>query len=201
MSAGLPVVSYDTVAGPSDIITDQVNGFLVSVFNDELFLERLQKLVDDEELRSKLGMAALVVLAIHITCKTWIVTLIWIGSSIVNIALNVWLIPLYGRMGAAYVTMFSVLFMLVMYILAAQKVFPLIVSFFSIIKIVLFLVLFNYAGSLINFGLFYNILIKTTLVGVYLLSMIYLAGVIRKNELLRFKSFMRSRSLLESSKQ
>lgn len=58
MSAGLPVISYDCVAGPSDMIEDGVNGYLVPVFDDELFKQRLLELMDDEEKREKMGQKA-----------------------------------------------------------------------------------------------------------------------------------------------
>lgn len=55
MSAGLPVVSYDCVAGPSDMIEDGVNGYLVPVFDDELFKQRLLKLMDSDEKLEQMG--------------------------------------------------------------------------------------------------------------------------------------------------
>ena len=58
MSAGLPVVSYDCVAGPSDMIVDGENGYLVPVFDDELFKQRLQELMDDETKREAMGKKA-----------------------------------------------------------------------------------------------------------------------------------------------
>lgn len=58
LSAGLPVVSYDCVAGPSEMITDGENGFLVPVFYDDLFQKRLQQLIDDKELREKISAKA-----------------------------------------------------------------------------------------------------------------------------------------------
>jgi glycosyltransferase involved in cell wall biosynthesis len=58
MSAGLPVVSYDCVAGPSEMIVDGRNGFLVPVFDDELFRERLDLLMSNEEMRTKFGRHA-----------------------------------------------------------------------------------------------------------------------------------------------
>lgn len=58
LSAGLPVISYDCVAGPSDMIEDGENGFLVPVFDDELFKKRLLELMDDEEKRAKMGQKA-----------------------------------------------------------------------------------------------------------------------------------------------
>ncbi len=58
MAAGLPVVSYDCVAGPSDMIEDGVNGYLVPVFDDELFKQRLQDLMDNTDKRTSMGEAA-----------------------------------------------------------------------------------------------------------------------------------------------
>lgn len=59
MAASLPVVSYDCVAGPSDMIDDGVNGYLVPVFDDDLFVERLNYLMSHEEKRQQMGKLAL----------------------------------------------------------------------------------------------------------------------------------------------
>jgi len=58
MSAGLPVVSYDCIAGPSDMVEDGVNGYLVPVFDDELFKKRLLELMDSPEKRKQFGNRA-----------------------------------------------------------------------------------------------------------------------------------------------
>lgn len=58
MAAGLPVVSYDCVAGPSDMIEDGVNGYLVPVFDDDLFKQRLMDLMDNPDKRTSMGEAA-----------------------------------------------------------------------------------------------------------------------------------------------
>ena len=58
MSARLSVVSYDCVAGPSDMITDGDNGYLVPVFDDDLFKKRLLELMDSEEKREQMGRKA-----------------------------------------------------------------------------------------------------------------------------------------------
>ncbi len=50
MSAGLPVVAYDCVAGPSDMIENGKNGYLVPLFDKELFIERLRLLMNKERL-------------------------------------------------------------------------------------------------------------------------------------------------------
>ena len=58
LSAGLPVVSFDCVAGPSEMIIDGENGYLVPVFDDKLFGQRLQLLMDNEDLRSAMSVKA-----------------------------------------------------------------------------------------------------------------------------------------------
>ncbi len=47
MSAQLPVVAFDCIAGPSDLIVDSVNGFLIPLNDRELFATKLQFLVDN----------------------------------------------------------------------------------------------------------------------------------------------------------
>ena len=58
MSAGLPVVAFDCMSGPSDMIANEKNGFLIELFNYESFKKHLQILMSDESLRLKLGLNA-----------------------------------------------------------------------------------------------------------------------------------------------
>ena len=58
LSAGLPVISYDCIAGPSDMIEDDENGYLVPVFDDELFKQRLTILMNDSQKRCRMGERA-----------------------------------------------------------------------------------------------------------------------------------------------
>jgi GalNAc-alpha-(1->4)-GalNAc-alpha-(1->3)-diNAcBac-PP-undecaprenol alpha-1,4-N-acetyl-D-galactosaminyltransferase len=51
-------VSYDCIAGPSEMITDGENGYLIPVFNDELFQEKLQLLIDNDALLNKMSATA-----------------------------------------------------------------------------------------------------------------------------------------------
>ncbi len=55
MANQLPVVSYNCVAGPSDIIQDGYNGFLIEVSNINELVQRLTDLIKDEALREKMG--------------------------------------------------------------------------------------------------------------------------------------------------
>ncbi len=58
MSAGLPVVSYDCVAGPSDMIEDGKSGFLIPMFDDQLFEEKLRYLMTNEDVVVSMGAYA-----------------------------------------------------------------------------------------------------------------------------------------------
>lgn len=55
MSAGLPVISYDCVAGPSEMIEQDVTGYLIPENDKVSFQEKLEKLMDSEDLRKELG--------------------------------------------------------------------------------------------------------------------------------------------------
>jgi len=47
------VISTDCETGPNEIITDNVDGFLVPLNNPEIFSERIVKLLNDEDIRKK----------------------------------------------------------------------------------------------------------------------------------------------------
>lgn len=55
MSAALPVIAFDCVAGPSEMITDGRDGFLLPLFDYEMFRLRLSQLMQDQTLRTSLG--------------------------------------------------------------------------------------------------------------------------------------------------
>jgi GalNAc-alpha-(1->4)-GalNAc-alpha-(1->3)-diNAcBac-PP-undecaprenol alpha-1,4-N-acetyl-D-galactosaminyltransferase len=58
MASGLPVVAFDCVAGPSEMITDGVDGYLIPLFDYKQFESKLSKLMADENLRKSLGSNA-----------------------------------------------------------------------------------------------------------------------------------------------
>lgn len=55
MSAGLPVVSFDCIAGPSDLIVDGENGFLIPLNDKNTFAEKLQFLIDNPAVIISMG--------------------------------------------------------------------------------------------------------------------------------------------------
>lgn len=58
MSARLPVIAFDCVAGPSEMIEDERNGFLVPLFDFEMFRNRLIMLMENADLRNHIGLNA-----------------------------------------------------------------------------------------------------------------------------------------------
>lgn len=55
MAAALPVIAFDCIAGPSDMISDGHDGFLVPLFDKSTFEARLAELISDEMLRDRMG--------------------------------------------------------------------------------------------------------------------------------------------------
>lgn len=58
MCSGLACISYDCVAGPSDIIKNGENGFLVENNNEQLYVSKLLELMEDENLRLRFSHEA-----------------------------------------------------------------------------------------------------------------------------------------------
>ena len=59
MSCGIPVVAFDCPYGPSEIITDGRDGFLIDCYNDEAFADKLCLLMENETLRKQMGRYAI----------------------------------------------------------------------------------------------------------------------------------------------
>jgi GalNAc-alpha-(1->4)-GalNAc-alpha-(1->3)-diNAcBac-PP-undecaprenol alpha-1,4-N-acetyl-D-galactosaminyltransferase len=57
-SSGLPVISYDCVAGPSDLIVDGENGYLIELFDEGAFRKRLGELMGDDDRRIQMSVKA-----------------------------------------------------------------------------------------------------------------------------------------------
>jgi GalNAc-alpha-(1->4)-GalNAc-alpha-(1->3)-diNAcBac-PP-undecaprenol alpha-1,4-N-acetyl-D-galactosaminyltransferase len=55
MSSGIPVVAFDCVAGPSEMIEDGINGYLVPLFDYNMFKNRLKSLMQDDQFRDSMS--------------------------------------------------------------------------------------------------------------------------------------------------
>lgn len=54
-SAGLPTIAFDCIAGPSDMIEDGKNGYLIPLFEYSTYENKLKELMKNEELRRNFG--------------------------------------------------------------------------------------------------------------------------------------------------
>lgn len=59
LAAGLPVVSFDCMAGPAEMITNGYNGYLADDFDKQSFCEHLQYLMNNEVERNKMSNNAI----------------------------------------------------------------------------------------------------------------------------------------------
>lgn len=58
MSASLPVIAYDCIAGPSDLVEHEKTGFLIPLHNKELFKKQLREMILNENLRESMDEKA-----------------------------------------------------------------------------------------------------------------------------------------------
>lgn len=136
-----------------------------------------------------LGLSGIIVSGIQITKKTWIVAVIWPVSAIITVFLNVWLIPGYGRMGAAYATLLSVVFINISYFYVLHKIYPVTFEYFKFLKILLLLVIFNYAGSWVELDVVASILIKFVML-IMFIALLFYFDIFSKKELLAIKNLV-----------
>lgn len=57
-AARLPCVSFDIQTGPSEIIQDDVNGFLIKPFDLDMMVKKIELLIKNEELRNRFSQNA-----------------------------------------------------------------------------------------------------------------------------------------------
>ena len=54
LAAGLPVIAYDCIAGPADMVEDGKNGYLIPLFAEEMFKKKLVYLMQHDEVRNQM---------------------------------------------------------------------------------------------------------------------------------------------------
>lgn len=58
MSYGIPCIAYETASGTNDIISDSINGYVIKERNEKEYVDKINQLIKDEQLRKKLGKNA-----------------------------------------------------------------------------------------------------------------------------------------------
>ena len=58
MSYGVPCIAYETASGVNDIISDNINGYVVKNRNEKVYIEKINTIIRNDELRKKMGINA-----------------------------------------------------------------------------------------------------------------------------------------------
>ena len=55
MSYGIPCIAYETPSGTSDIIKDNINGYIIKDRNEMAYIEKIEEVISNDKLRKTLG--------------------------------------------------------------------------------------------------------------------------------------------------
>ena len=58
MSYGIPCIAYETASGTNDIISNDINGYVIKNRDEKEYIKQINKVIEDESLRKKLGKNA-----------------------------------------------------------------------------------------------------------------------------------------------
>ena len=58
MSYGIPCIAYEVASGVNDIIDNNKNGYIIKNRNEEEYIEKIEKVINDSKLRNELGIEA-----------------------------------------------------------------------------------------------------------------------------------------------
>lgn len=105
---------------------------------------------------------------LFLKAKTGLVPLVTISSGIVNVGLNLWLVPAYGIMAAAWATFVAYSIMLIMVWIASQRVYPFPFEYKRLGHIALATVMLAVIGSNLRFS---SITLETVAHGAVWLSL------------------------------
>lgn len=119
-------------------------------------------------------------------------------AAALNIILNFLLIPKFGMVGAAWATAISYLFLTISYFVISQRFIFLKLDWQKIIKLVLLsLTVILFGSKLWLFGFWPNLIIKFLEFG-FLLVLLYLLGVIEKQEIGYLRKYIRKLKILNT---
>jgi O-antigen/teichoic acid export membrane protein len=127
------------------------------------------------------GYAGIVVLGIHITKKTKVITLIFLVSSLFSLLFNYLLIPAYGMLGAAIANILSIMLVFTGYLITLNRYYPVTFRYGNYIGLLAGAVVV-YLVSLFDFNaLLVNIIYKTGLFTVFIV-LVLLSNYLERND-------------------
>jgi len=136
------------------------------------------------------GTAGIVVLGLHITKKTWVISVVFVVSALVSLVMNYILIPRYGKIGASIAHNISVLVILTGYFIGLRKFYRINYSYGKYILLLALAAAIYMSTTVIAVPLIPMILIKILLLGCFIAGIYYL--YLSEPDRLRAHGFMRN---------
>ncbi len=175
-------------------------GLAISIFGEEIIL-----ILGNENYSAAVSYIPFIVLAYILSAmrnvasngmlfaeKTLLIAVITIGSGILNIALNIIFIPVYGTIAAAYTTLISfIVFYFVTY-LTANKFYKIGYENFKIAQLIVFGVIIFFIQEYIHFDNFFVMLLVKFVFVLSFPFLLLLIGFYEKIELETIKTSLRS---------
>lgn len=114
------------------------------------------------------GMATVVKMGLQFSKQTKYIALIVFSAAVMNVILNIILIPRFSFVGAAFATLVSFVFMFLFALYLSNKYFPIQFEWGKVIKIIVSVLLIYLANIYVYFeSLLFTILIKILLISTY----------------------------------
>lgn len=132
------------------------------------------------------GTVVLSSYAIEIVKKNWISSAAWILGAIINVGLNILLIPRFGIIGAATATALSYTLVLIGYWIIISVVYPVPYQYLFFVGILTWGTFVYYLSTLVNSGIILSIAAKLGLIVVFIGGVI-LSGYLTEEELTKIR--------------
>ncbi|MHA1251811.1 MAG: lipopolysaccharide biosynthesis protein, partial [Candidatus Helarchaeota archaeon] len=150
------------------------------------------------------GMMNVTAYGFHIVKLTWVMSIIEISGSLLNLLFNYLLIPKYGMIGASVATSLSFLCILIGYFVFLEKVYPIPFKYFKFIFVFILSGIVYYTSTFIQFGIIQSILLKLLVVLLFptilIVSGYFNKAELQKGKMLIFRAKRKISSMLSFQK-
>jgi O-antigen/teichoic acid export membrane protein len=140
------------------------------------------------------GCASFMQLGMFINYKTKYIVPIQFSAALLNVGLNLVLIPLYGIMGAAIATMLTFFCLALFSFLVSQRLLPVKYEYSRVIRLVFLSVGLYFVSRIIDLPLVFSVVAKISLLCLFP-ALLYLSGFFNGEEIAKGKDLFRQASL------
>ena len=124
--------------------------------------------------------------------------IILLSSAVVNIVLNIILIPRFGMMGSAYATVFCYLIVAILTTFFAQKLYPINIEWSRLAKVAVCAITIFFLSTLVKMpSLVLTVILKTTLISLLFVSL-YFIGFFSKDEIGQFRGILANKGIFKN---